>query len=154
MITTIKLNDLNICDLDNNTFENIFKKGFNNLEGEGIVESIREEINEKVLNYITKIVVKARAKIENDFINGFYRMYSEKSSKFKNMKNIDLKGLQLLDNDIVKLTLIINNSKITKIVLQNNYRGRTGWSKPQARSFCTVVPFTYWRTEAGIRTVS
>ena len=65
--------------------------------------------------------MKSRSKIENEFINSFYKMYSEKSSKFKNLKTIDLKGLQLVDNDICKLTLIINNSKVNEVFLQNNY---------------------------------
>lgn len=106
-----KLNDVINKEENNNVIfsSSIYENWINSLK-----MRLRNEFSEFLFGKLKEIFILPL------FCNNIYKYYIINSKEKTTMKIIDLKKCEINDNDMINILIIINNTKVSELFLQNN----------------------------------
>jgi len=122
LLSTMNLEEFKFLYYDPPNFKNflINIKFLDDITEGPVYKKLIESIKVTLANEIVDSIYENREGIFKQLQISLYSHYLKNSKKVKQLKAFDFKNYQIEDKDMLKISEILNNSKVTEVFLQNN----------------------------------
>jgi hypothetical protein len=122
LLASLNQDEFKFLNFDPSTFKTflINKQIVDDICESDVYKNIIEKVKVILVNEIIDSIFENKETIFKQLQHSLYSHYLKNSKKIKQLKAFDFKNSQIEDKDMMKISEIINCSKVTDVYLQNN----------------------------------